>query len=202
MGSIGAGSEVAPVSHSSTAAAADRPSAIAQTISDWPRPASPATNTPGTVDMNDASRAMLPRPSISTPSWASRPVRLRTGEAHGQQHELRPGSRAPCPRSGVNRPSTQLDVDELERLHLAGLVADEPHRAHREHPLAALLVGRRRAVDHRPGRPRVGVRPLVRRPRQDLELGDGRGALAVRGAEAVGAGVAAADDDDVLAVRR
>jgi hypothetical protein len=29
-------------------AAALRPSAIAHTISDWPRPMSPATNTPGT----------------------------------------------------------------------------------------------------------------------------------------------------------
>ena len=46
------------------------------------------------------------------------------------------------------------------------------------------------------GRARVG------RARQQLELMHGAGALAVRGAEAVGAGVAAADDDDVLVLRR
>jgi hypothetical protein len=35
----------------STPLAADRPSAIAHTISDWPRPASPATKTPGTTGL-------------------------------------------------------------------------------------------------------------------------------------------------------
>ena len=48
VGGIGAGSAVVPMRQASAAAAADRPSAIAQTISDWPRPMSPATNTPGT----------------------------------------------------------------------------------------------------------------------------------------------------------
>ena len=51
----------------------------------------------------------------------------------------------------------------------------------------------------RPLRPRVASAPVVGRPGQDLELVDRRRALAVRGAEAVGAGVAAADDHDVLA---
>jgi hypothetical protein len=50
VGGMGAGSRVSPVRKRSTAAAAARPSAMAQTISDWPRPASPATKTPGTVD--------------------------------------------------------------------------------------------------------------------------------------------------------
>ena len=44
------------------------------------------------------------------------------------------------------------------------------------------------------------ARPIVRRAGQDLELRDRRRALAMGGAEAVGAGVAAADDHDVLAV--
>ena len=49
---------------------------------------------------------------------------------------------------------------------------------------------------------------IARRPRssggrgQDLELVDRARALAMRGAEAVGAGVAAADDDHALALRR
>ncbi len=45
---IGDGRLVAPIRNESTLAAAARPSAMAQTISDCPRPASPATNTPGT----------------------------------------------------------------------------------------------------------------------------------------------------------
>ena len=45
----------------------------------------------------------------------------------------------------------------------------------------------------------LSVGAAVGWPRQDLQLGHRRGALAVDGAEAVGAGVAAADDHDVLA---
>ena len=47
VGGMGDGRVVEPVRYVSTAAAAERPSAIAQTISDCPRPASPATKTPG-----------------------------------------------------------------------------------------------------------------------------------------------------------
>src|SRR6476646_1849147 len=50
VGGIGAGRVVEPVSQVSTAAAAARPSAMAQTIRDWPRPTSPATKTPSTED--------------------------------------------------------------------------------------------------------------------------------------------------------
>jgi hypothetical protein len=64
---------VEPVRYLSTAEAAARPSAIAQTISDWPRPASPATKTPETEVMYAASRAMLPRSSRSTPSCSTSP---------------------------------------------------------------------------------------------------------------------------------
>src|SRR4051794_41526446 len=42
---------------------------------------------------------------------------------------------------------------------------------------------------------------MLRRLRHDLEVGHRLGALPDRGADAVGAGVAAADDDDVLAGR-
>ena len=48
VGGIGRGSLVEPDRYSSTPAAQARPSAIAQTISDWPRPASPQTKTPST----------------------------------------------------------------------------------------------------------------------------------------------------------
>ena len=87
------------------------------------------------------------------------------------------------------------------RRTVAVVVADELGGVDRVDPLAALLVGGRRPVDHRPGRPRVGGpagssggRGMISNWWTD------RGALAVRGAEAVGAGVAAADDDDVLAL--
>ena len=51
VGGIGAGRLVEPTSQRSTADAAERPSAIAHTMSDWPRPASPAAKTPGTLVM-------------------------------------------------------------------------------------------------------------------------------------------------------
>src|SRR5205085_11111391 len=71
-----------------------------------------------------------------------------------------------------------------------------------EHALAALLVGCRGPHDHRPGRPWVRRRPFFGRPGHDFELVDRRRTLAVRGAQAVRTGVAAADDDHVLAGRR
>ena len=51
-----------------TAAAQARPSAMAQTISDWPRPMSPHTNTPSTLVRQSSSRATLPRASSSARS--------------------------------------------------------------------------------------------------------------------------------------
>src|SRR5262249_35986267 len=59
-----------------------------------------------------------------------------------------------------------------------------------------------RALDtqlHRPHRPRRRRRALVWWLGQQLELMDGDRALAMAGAEAVGAGVTTADDDDLLA---
>lgn len=49
VGRIGAGSALAPVRKRSTPRAAERPSAMAHTMRDWPRPASPATKTPSTL---------------------------------------------------------------------------------------------------------------------------------------------------------
>src|SRR5207237_7059100 len=53
----------------------------------------------------------------------------------------------------------------------------------------------------RPRRPRILRRARVGRTLQQLELTHAARALAMRGAEAVGAGVAAADDDHVLVAR-
>ena len=66
--------------------------------------------------------------------------------------------------------------------------------------LAALLVRGGDPEEHRVGRPRLARDPLLPRLRHDLEAGHRARTLAVRGADAVGAGVAAADDDDVLAL--
>src|SRR5690606_17695358 len=93
-----------------------------------------------------------------------------------------------------------LDVDQLEGAHPALVVAEELQGVHRVDALAALLVGAGDLVQHRHGRPGLGVGPLGRRLGHDLQLGDGGGALPVGGADAVRAGVAAADDHDVLAL--
>src|SRR5690348_17370531 len=72
-------------------------------------------------------------------------------------------------------------------------------RGDRVNPVAALLVGRGDPEGHRVRRPRLVLRPVLARTRHDLQLGDRRSALTGRGAQAVGTGVATADDHDVLA---
>ena len=59
------------------AAAAARPSAIAQTISDAPRWASPATKTPVAEVCQVLSQSSVPRGVWDRPSW--QPFRARTG---------------------------------------------------------------------------------------------------------------------------
>src|SRR4029077_20803847 len=68
---------------------------------------------------------------------------------------------------------------------------------------APFLMVRGDTEDIGPERPRIapGI-PLLGRPGQDLELGDGARALTMGGAEAVGPGVAAPDDDHVLVLGR
>ena len=73
----------------------------------------------------------------------------------------------------------------------------EGERLGRESALAPFVVGRGGLVEPRHGRPGLVGGALVGRALQDLDLGDRRGALAVHGAQAVGPGVAAAEDDDV-----
>ena len=133
---------------------------MAHTIRLWPRPASPATNTPGTLVAQSASRATLPRSSSSTPNASSSGV-LGAGEAHGQQHEvdLELGLGALDRlerRAAVDH--LLLDLDVLERPDPAVLVAEELDGVHRVDALAALLVRRGHPVDERIGRPRVARR--------------------------------------------
>src|SRR5262245_13682885 len=72
----------------------------------------------------------------------------------------------------------------------------------RADPRPAPLVGSGDAEDVGPLGPGVVGGTLIGRPRQQLELVHGPRALAMDGAQTVGAGVAAADDDDALAQRR
>ena len=75
-------------------------------------------------------------------------------------------------------------------------------RQHREVALGAFGLARGRAHLQRPVRPGQALVLMLGRRRHDFELGHGFRALPERGADAVGAGVAAADHDDMLAARR
>src|ERR1022692_4719987 len=65
------GSRTLPVRYASQVRAAARPSAIAQTISDAPRTASPAAKTPGVAQAHASSTATLPELSKGTESPSS-----------------------------------------------------------------------------------------------------------------------------------
>ena len=158
-GGIGAGRSVVPISHSSTAAAHERPSAIAQTIRLWPRPMSPQTNTPSTFVAHVVAGDVAPIGELDA-ELLEQALALRTDEAHREQHEL--GRELEV--GALDLLEDHAAVDELlldlvgaQRPHVAGLVAEEALGVHREDPLAALFVRARGAVDERPGRPGVRV---------------------------------------------
>src|SRR5262245_14203646 len=71
----GAGSDEWPIRYASTPRAQLRPSAIAQTINDWPRCMSPAAKTPGTFVIQSALRATVPRSVSAIPSSLIKPFR-------------------------------------------------------------------------------------------------------------------------------
>src|SRR5690606_16460725 len=91
--------------------------------------------------------------------------------------------------------------DDFEATHRACSVVEELQGVDRVETFASLLVRTGDLVEQGHGRPRLVRGPRGRRLRHDLQLGDGARPLAVGGADTVGAGVAAADDDDVLAFR-
>src|SRR6185369_9172363 len=100
-----------------------------------------------------------------------------------------------------------VDTDDLHLLgddgaDVSGLVADELDGLPSPGLDDAFLVGDRAPVDPRPLWPRVRRHvPGLGGARVVVELGHADRALPVRGAEAVGGGVTAADDDDPLAGR-
>ena len=82
---------------------------------------------------------------------------------------------------------------------MPALVAHERIGLHGKDPLSPLFVGERAPQHERPERPRGALGALVGRLFVDVELVHRCGALAMSRAEAVGAGVATADDDHRLA---
>ena len=123
---------------------------------------------------------------------------LRPHEPEREQHEI---SRQFAAGAGhrLELAVLQFHFVQHQRAHVAVAVVDELFGRHAEHALPAFFVGRRRAVHEAPLRPRVALGAHFRRSGHDLELCHRCRSLAVRGAEAVGAGVAAADDHHVLA---
>ena len=87
----------------------------------------------------------------------------------------------------------------MKLLDVAVLVAGEFDAVDGPVADAAFFVRAFGAQLQRPERPGRGRGALGGRLGHDFELVDALGALAMAGAEAVGAGVAAADDDDALA---
>src|SRR6266511_2504974 len=166
---------------------------------------SPAAKTPGTLVIQVRSRQTFPRSVSLTPRSLSSPSRL--GPRKPMARSTRSASMeysVPGTFLNVMRPlsTTISTLRGVERRH-AAVRTGEVGRVDGEFAHAALFVGRSGAEDIRPERPWVPVGvPLVWGSRQDLELGHRARALAVDGAETIGAGIAAADDHDVLVVRR
>ena len=199
VGAIGLGRSVSPISHVSTPAAHERPSAIAHTMRLCPRPMSPHANTPGTLVMNAASRSTLPRRVEIHGELLEQTFPLRPEEPHRQQHELARQLEVGA-FDLLELAVDHLDLVRPQRAHVAVVVGEEALGVDAVDALATLLVRRRHPEHVRPRGPRVGGRPGVGRSGHDLELVHRHRALPVGGAEAVGAGVASADDDDPLAL--
>ena len=158
--------------------------------------------------MKSSSWTMLPRWSSLQPKAVGRsgagptkPIAMRTRSA-GSVFSVPGSSRISGRAAGRVDP---LDLDRLDGLEPAVRVADE---AARVDEVAArigapqgggLFLAVVHLVDLGPLRPGVVRGARLGRPGQDLELGDALRALADGRADAVGAGVAAADDDHVLA---
>ena len=185
--------------------AASRPSAIAQTTSDWPRRQSPAAKTPGWRSCTGGRSGS--RRSRSAPARGPRRGRARARRSRSPAAPARRGRPARSrgsPRTGARRPrrSTGGRGRRAAALTRPAIVADELLGLDLPVALAPFLVRGGDAEDLGPERP-GGLRVLVLgRARVVVELEDRAGLLAMAGAQAVGRRVAAADDDHVLARRQ
>ena len=143
-----------------------------------------------------------PRPDLGAQLGDGAPA-LRPEEAHGQQHQLALELELRTGYDDEDGPAVfhpLLDGVAPQSAHGPCPVVDERGGRHREQALPTLLVGRGRPQDERPQGPRVVGQSVARGLDHDLELVYRRGVLAVGRAQAVRAGVAAADDDDPLAL--
>src|SRR5208282_5020399 len=127
--------------------------------------------------------------------------RLRTEEAEREQHEIAIELEVAAGHFFHNHPGAialPIEPHAVEFFYLA-VFADEAFGV--DAPIAhdAFFVRTRRAHDHRPVRPRHFRRATIGGHRQQFELMHGRRALAIRGAQAVRSGIAAAEDRDLLA---
>ncbi len=176
---------------------------MAQTMRLWPRVWSPQTKTPSDAGGPVGAGGDGAPGSDRHAELVDRVVALGPDEAHGQQDQLALElefaaghlleDRAPVLRPHLHRVPAQ-------GAHGSRPVVDELRRRDGEEARPALLVGRGGAQDERPQRPGVVGQPVARGLGHDLELVHRGRALAVGRAEAVGPGVAAADDDDALAL--
>ena len=146
---------------------------MAHTISDWPRPASPATKTPGDAWSEGRVAARRCR-ARRAPRRAARRSRPRSGPVKPM------ASRTSCGRDlalgaldPAKRPSTSSTSTSRSARTCPPLVAEELLGADGVDPLAALLV-RAWRPGRSSGRSATAGAPArsSRRPRHDLELGD------------------------------
>jgi hypothetical protein len=189
-----------PIRKASTSRAHWRPSRIAQTTSDCPRRMSPAANTLARWSRSSPRRRWSP--------WRCRahPCRRRRLRARLPHRLTKPmasstrsaGSRTRSPGTSDILPVLPLDATALQRLDLA-VLADELLGRHGEVALAAFLVRRRGAQLDRPVRPGQRLVLLLGGCGITSNWVTAGCAVTVGGADAVGAGIAAADHDDVLA---
>src|ERR1022692_1727442 len=98
------------------------------------------------------------------------------------------------------KPGHRADARGVELFDVAMFIAGEPGGGDAPFADAALFVRAFGAELHGPEGPGGGRGALERGLRQQLELMHGEGLLAVGGAQTIGSGIAAADDDDALAL--
>ena len=200
VGRIGAGSSLAPGEE------AVHPTSGRTSFRDGPHDEGlPTPGVTGDVHPGNVGREVgVPRDVTARvelePELRDQPVLLvGTREAHRQRHQL--GGDLPLGTRLLRQLAVhELDLDEVQPLDVAVLVALEVGGGDGVDPIATLLVRGGDLVEHRERRPGLARVPLLARLRHDLQLSDGGRALTVGGAHAVRARVAAADDDDVLAL--
>ena len=138
----GRSARAAPRRPSGTGRRSPRPSALGDRPHDerLSAPGVPGHEHAGDVGRVLASRATFPRASSSTPSCVDQAVvLLGPGEAHREQHQLRPAAPAPC-RHRLEPAVPELDLDQPQARTLPSSSPGTPG-VDRVDPVAALLVG-------------------------------------------------------------